>query len=200
MRFLPASASIAAMTQVRFLQVISFCSLLKWLKYTLIKPMQGELIPLFKCFLHEGTSIFDCWHGGYIWMWLLWRFRVGEPKAGGNAGLYETITRPSRFWWMSWFHVIYVKASSRFVRTLTISQLCSTPAGNMLNALSGKRNNSTKTDWKLTINNITHYRWMKGYYPTGFYHLLASLTLSHHGLPTVGAPKWPSTSCQLMIY
>ena len=52
----------------------------------------------------------------------------------------------------------------------------------------------------LTINNITQYWCMKGYYPMGFYHLPAGITLSYHGLATVGAPEWPSTSCQLMIY
>jgi hypothetical protein len=41
---------------------------------------------------------------------------------------------------------------------------------------------------------------MKGYYLTDFYHLQTFFTLSHHGLNTVGAPEWPSTSCQLMIY
>jgi hypothetical protein len=70
----------------------------------------------------------------------------------------------------------------------------------MLNALSVKRNYATRTDWKLTINNITQYQRMKGYYPMGFYHLPAGITLSHHGLTTVGAPEWLSTSCQLMIY
>jgi hypothetical protein len=30
---------------------------------------------------------------------------------------------------------------------------------------------------------------MMGYYPMGFYHLLAGITLSHHGLTTVGAPE-----------
>jgi len=92
------------------------------------------------------------------------------------------------------------KASSRFIRTLSISQLWSTLARNMLNDLSTEWNHPTTTDWKLTINNITQYRWMKGYYPTGFYHQQAPLTLSHHGLTTVGAPEWPSTSCQSMIY
>jgi len=46
------------------------------------------------------------------------------------------------------------EASSRYVRTLSISQLWSTLARNMLNALSAKRNYSTRTDWKVTINDI----------------------------------------------
>jgi hypothetical protein len=92
------------------------------------------------------------------------------------------------------------KASPRFVRTLSISLRWSTLARNILNALTAKRNYATRTDWKLTINSITQYRWIKGYFPIGFYHLLASLTLSHHGLTTVGAPEWPLTSCQLLIY
>jgi len=91
------------------------------------------------------------------------------------------------------------KASSRFVRTQSVSQIWSTLAGNMLNALSAKTNYATKTDWKLTINNITQYGWMKGYYPMGFYHLPAGITLSHHGLTTVGAPEWPSKNCQSTI-
>jgi hypothetical protein len=41
---------------------------------------------------------------------------------------------------------------------------------------------------------------MKSYYPIGFYHLLVWIALSHHGLTTVDAPEWPSTSCKLMIY
>ena len=92
------------------------------------------------------------------------------------------------------------EASLRFARTLSISQIWSTLAGNMLNALSAKRNYATRTNWNLTINNITQYRWIKGYYPMGFYHLPAGITLSHHGLTTVDAPEWPSTSCQLMSY
>jgi len=91
------------------------------------------------------------------------------------------------------------EASSRFVRTQSVSQIWSTLDRNMLNALSAKRNYATRTDWKLTINNITQYRWMKDYYPTGFYHLPAGITLSHHGLTTVDAPEWPSTNCQLTI-
>jgi hypothetical protein len=79
--------------------------------------------------------------------------------------------------------------SSRFVRTLRVSQIWSILAGNMLNALSAKRNYAKGTDWKLTINNITQYRWMKGYYLTEFFHLPAGITLSHHGLTTVGAPE-----------
>jgi hypothetical protein len=70
----------------------------------------------------------------------------------------------------------------------------------MLNAISAKRHYATRPDWKLTINNIIQYRGIKGYYPTGFYHMPASLTLSLHGLTTVDAPEWPWTSCQLMIY
>jgi len=76
----------------------------------------------------------------------------------------------------------------------------STLAGNMLNALSAKRNYAARTNWKLTINNITQYRSMRSYYPMGFYNLLAGITLSHHGLTTVGAPEWPSTSSQWMMY
>jgi len=91
------------------------------------------------------------------------------------------------------------EASSKFVRTQSISQIWSTLAGNMLIALSAKWNYATRTDWKLIINNITQYLWMKGYYPTGFYHLPAGITLSHHGLTTVGAPEWPLTNCQLTI-
>ena len=92
------------------------------------------------------------------------------------------------------------KASSRFVRALSNSQIWSTLAGNILNTWSAKRNYAMWTDWKLTFNNITRYRWMKGYYPPGFYHLEASLTLRHLGLTSGGAPEWPSTCCQLMIY
>jgi len=96
-------------------------------------------------------------------------------------------------------HTIPPEASPRFVRTLIISWRWSTLTRNMINALSAKRNYATRTDWKLSINNITQNWWMKGFYPTGFYHLPASLTLSHDGVNTVGAPEWPSTCCQLMI-
>jgi len=92
------------------------------------------------------------------------------------------------------------KASPRFFRTLSIAQRWSTLAGIISNALSANRNYATRTDMKLTMNNITQYRWMKGYFAMGFYHLPAFLTLSHHGPTTVGAPEWPSTSCQLTIY
>ena len=92
------------------------------------------------------------------------------------------------------------KASSRFIRSLSVSPICSTLTGSMLDDLAGKWNYATRTDWKLTINRITQYRWMKCYYPTGLYHLLAEITLGHDGLTTLGAPEWPSTSCEQMIY
>jgi hypothetical protein len=60
----------------------------------------------------------------------------------------------------------------------------------MLSALSAKRNYPTRTDWKLNMNNITQYRWMTAYYPMGFFHLPAGITLSHNGLTTVGAPEY----------
>jgi hypothetical protein len=69
-----------------------------------------------------------------------------------------------------------------------------------VNALSAKWNYATRIDWMLTVNNITQYQWIKGYYQTGFYHLLAGITRSHHGLTTFGAPELPSTSRQLMVY
>jgi hypothetical protein len=50
------------------------------------------------------------------------------------------------------------KASSRFVKTLTVSKLWSILAGNMLNAVCAKRFYSTSTDSKRTVNNITQYR------------------------------------------
>jgi len=47
-------------------------------------------------------------------------------------------------------------------RILRICQILSTLAGNRLNASSAKRNYATRTNWKLTINNISQYEWMKG--------------------------------------
>jgi hypothetical protein len=64
----------------------------------------------------------------------------------------------------------------------------------MLNALSPKRIYTTRTNWKLSMNNITQYQRMKGYYPTGFCYLPAEITLSHHRLTAVGAAELPSTS------
>jgi hypothetical protein len=52
-----------------------------------------------------------------------------------------------------------------------------------------KNNSAKRTEWKLTINNITQFHLIKGYYSKGFYHLLAGITLSHYSLPTVGAPE-----------
>ena len=49
-------------------------------------------------------------------------------------------------------------ANTRFVRTVSISQRWSTLARNMLNGLSGKRHYVMRTNWNLTINNITQYR------------------------------------------
>jgi hypothetical protein len=70
----------------------------------------------------------------------------------------------------------------------------------MLNDLSANRNYATRIDWKITISTITQYWWIQGYYPTRVYHLLAWITLSHHGLTAVDAPEWPLTHYQLMIY
>jgi hypothetical protein len=47
------------------------------------------------------------------------------------------------------------KAFSRFGRTLRVSQTWLTLPTNMVNDLSGRRNYSARTHWKLTINNIT---------------------------------------------
>jgi hypothetical protein len=91
------------------------------------------------------------------------------------------------------------KASLRFIRILSISPIWSALAGNMLNASCAKGNYAMRTDWIVTMDNVTHYRGVRGYYPTGFYHLPAGITLSHHGLTTAGAPEWASTRCQFMI-
>jgi hypothetical protein len=40
---------------------------------------------------------------------------------------------------------------------------------------------------------------MMGYYLMGFYHLPVMITMSHHGLTTVGVPEWPSTDYQSRI-
>jgi hypothetical protein len=95
---------------------------------------------------------------------------------------------------------VHPQALSGFVRKQSVSQTLSTLALNMLNAVSAKWNYATRTDWKLTINNITDYQSMKGYYQMGFYHLPAGLTLSHHNLTRVDAPQWPSTNSELTIY
>jgi len=42
--------------------------------------------------------------------------------------------------------------------------------------------------------NITQYRWMKGSYLMGCYHVKAWIDLSHHGSTSVGAPEWPPMS------
>jgi hypothetical protein len=51
----------------------------------------------------------------------------------------------------------------------------------MLNDLSAKCHYALRTDWKLAMNYITQYQRMTGYYPTGFCHLLAGITLSNPG-------------------
>ena len=97
-------------------------------------------------------------------------------------------------------HTIPPQALSRFIKMLRDSQIWSTLAGNILNALSAKQQHLIRTDWKLTINNITQYWWMKCHYLMAFYYLPAGITLSHDSLTTWGAPEWPSTSCQFMIH
>jgi hypothetical protein len=96
--------------------------------------------------------------------------------------------------------IIPPTAWPRVVRPLNISHRLTSLAGNILTAVIAKRNHTMWTDWKLTMTNVTQFRWMKGYYPTGFYHMPASFTMSHHGWNRVGAPEWPSTSCQLIVY
>jgi len=78
--------------------------------------------------------------------------------------------------------------------SLTILRIWSTLAGNMLSALYAKRNYSTRTDSRLTINNINQYQWMKDYYLMGCYHLQDGIDPSHHGLTSVGASAWLSMS------
>jgi hypothetical protein len=70
----------------------------------------------------------------------------------------------------------------------------------MLNVVFAKRSYARRANCKITSNNYTQDQSKKGYYPTGFYHLQASLTLSHHSLTTLGKPEWQSTSCQIKIY
>jgi hypothetical protein len=54
---------------------------------------------------------------------------------------------------------------------LTISCLWSTLAGNILNTVSTERNYSMNSDWRLTINNVTQYGGINGYYLMWVCHL-----------------------------
>jgi hypothetical protein len=51
-----------------------------------------------------------------------------------------------------------LKESSKFFRILGISQRWSTLARNIYKALCAKKDSATRTDWKLTIINITQYQ------------------------------------------
>jgi hypothetical protein len=77
---------------------------------------------------------------------------------------------------------------------VTISWIWSTPARNMFRTASAPNNYSTRTGPRLTINNITQYRWMDSYHLTEFYHLQDEIDSSHQGSTSVGAPKLPSMS------
>jgi len=78
--------------------------------------------------------------------------------------------------------------------TLNLCRILSTLTGITFGALSAKWNYSMRTDRRLTINNITWYWRLMGYYPKEFHHLQAGINLSHHGWTTVAAPEWPSMS------
>jgi hypothetical protein len=78
--------------------------------------------------------------------------------------------------------------------SVTISQIWSTLARNMSSVLSAKWNYSTRTNWRLTVNYITQYRWMKRYDLIGFYHLQDGIDPNLHCSTSVGAPEWPLIS------
>jgi hypothetical protein len=59
----------------------------------------------------------------------------------------------------------------------------------MSSALSVKGNYSTRTDLRLTVNNIAQYQLKKGYSLMAFYHLQAEIDPSHHVSTLVGAPE-----------
>jgi hypothetical protein len=59
----------------------------------------------------------------------------------------------------------------------------------MFHDLSAKSNYLMRTDLRLTIESITQYQWMKGYYLTGFYQLQVGIDPSHHGSTSVGSPE-----------
>jgi hypothetical protein len=59
----------------------------------------------------------------------------------------------------------------------------------MSSTQSGKGNYLTRTESKITVNHITQYERMKGYYLMEYYHLEAGIDQSHHGLTSVSAPE-----------
>ena len=95
---------------------------------------------------------------------------------------------------------ILPKASSRFIRILNNSQIWSILNGNKSKSFPAKSNYSARTDVKLKINNITQCQSGKGMYLTGFYHLQAGIAQNNHYLTIIGAPEWPSTTSQLILY
>ena len=75
---------------------------------------------------------------------------------------------------------------------VTIARIWSILAGNKLSAFLAISNWSKISDYNLTINNVTQYRWRKGYCLMAFSILQGGIDPSHHGLTSVGAPEWPS--------
>jgi hypothetical protein len=137
-----------------------------------------------------------------IWYYISWFTKKADPKvtlfypAFGRVQCgCDTLTRVSSLSnQYRWGSKSPPEASLRFIQntySLTIPRIWSTLARNMFNALSAKRNHFTRTALRLTMNNVTQYPWMKGYYLMGCYLLQAGIKPSHHRLTSVGAPKWP---------
>jgi len=129
--------------------------------------------------IHSISHLLHIWQFAMsLWMW------------------YSNLWYRSLQWNIPQVHIIAPSIISIHPNTssLTHTSLRLILTVSMVRTWSSKSICSKITDLRLTIYYIIQYRWMVGFYQTGFYLLHNGIDLSHHQSYWVSVPDWPSNS------